>query len=105
MPLVVNQLVDKMANKQDAEASPAQALLFTHGGVANGIVIWIIYRCVVQGARVETIAGIFYPTNKCVLEAHELDLNQRRRIKMAAIFDSIAKHLPNCPTNRFTDLG
>jgi hypothetical protein len=37
LPLVVDQLVDKLANKQDAEASPAQALLFTHGGVANGI--------------------------------------------------------------------
>ena len=59
MPLVVDQLVDKLANKEDAEASSAQALLFTDGGVANGIVIRVIDRCVVQGARIETIAGIF----------------------------------------------
>lgn len=34
----------------------------------------------------------------------ELDLNQRCRIEIANIFDSITKHRPNCPTNRFTDL-
>lgn len=59
MPLVVDQLVDQLTDQQDAEASPAQALLFTHGGVANGIVIRVIDRCLVQRARVETIAGVF----------------------------------------------
>ena len=51
MPLVVDQVVDELADEQDAEASPAQTLLFTHGGVANGIVIRVIDRCVVQGAK------------------------------------------------------
>ena len=104
MPLVVDQVVDELAGEQNAEASPAQTLLFTHEGVANRIVIRVIDCCVVQAGRVETVARIFYSTNECVLEAHQPDLNQRRRIEMAAVFDSVAKHLPEGATNRFTDL-
>ena len=104
MPLVVDQVVDELAGEQNAKASSAQTLLFTHEGVPNRIVIRVIDCCVVQAGRVETIARIFYSANECVLETYEPDLNQRLWIEMAAVFDSVAKHLPEGATNRLTDL-
>ena len=104
MPLVVDQVVDELAGEQYAEASAAQTLLFTHESVPDRIVIRVIDCCVVQAGKVETIARIFNSANECVLEADEPDLNQRLWIEMAAVFDSVAKHLPEGVTDRFTDL-
>lgn len=104
MPLVVNDVVDELTGEQNAKASSAQALLFTHEGVANRVALRVIDCCVIQAGRVETVARIFYSANKRVTETYEPDVNQRRRIEMAAIFDSVAKHLPKGAINRFTDL-
>ena len=104
MPLVVDQVVDELAGEQYPEASSAQTLLFTHEGVADGIVIRVIDRCVVQVGKVETVARIFYSTNECMPKADEPDLNQRLWIEMAAVFDSVAKQLSESATNRLPGL-
>ena len=104
MPVIVDQVVDVLAGEQNAEASPAQTLLFAHEGVPDGIIVRVIDRCMVQAREVETVARIFYSTNECVPKADEPDLNQRLWIEMAAVFDSVAKHLPEGATNRLTEL-
>src|SRR5687767_5349762 len=102
MLLVVNQVVDKLTGDQNAKASPTQALLFTNEGVADRIVLRVIDCCVFKAGRVETIARVFYSTKECVLETYEPNLNKRPRIEMAAVFDSVAKHLLKGASNRFT---
>ena len=71
MPLVVDQVVDKLAGQQNTQASSAQTLLFPHEGMPDGIVIGVIDRCVVQARKIETVARIFYSTNECVPETRD----------------------------------
>ena len=103
MPVVVDQLIDQLADKQDAEASPAQTLLFTHGGVPNGIVIRVIDRCVVQGTRIETMAGVGSIETTSIPADKQAESALVRPASGSVPVDRLAKKLPKAISSRLVD--